>query len=419
MIKYLIKVLLDLPTLAIILSLLLAFSNSYRSVMPKRSIIIGTALGSILAIIAAILKSRTQPIVTEYIYIGVLSTSMVSALIYMIFAWGLFKSKLPRLNCYAISIGSFLLMATLVYMVLPGILAYPTEFRDQLDDSLFSTDVLFKSIGYTLGLLISFLLGLSLYAIATHIKKYLLITLLLTFILIINALNQFGVILQIMLGRRMIPITDAVFEFVQLSSNYGGYFFYVIAAIAIVPAIVLWFMSLHPTDLAKNRAEKRKIKAKSRNQRRWSMLMLATLILSLIIVTVVKYYHEKEIELSPVEESTIVGDKMIIPLEQVNDGHLHRFAHVTKDQIEIRFIVIKKNDVAYGVGFDACDICGIAGYYERNGQIVCRRCDVVMNVSTIGFKGGCNPVPLAYKVVDGKMVIEINDLEAEKKRFRK
>jgi uncharacterized membrane protein len=80
--------------------------------------------------------------------------------------------------------------------------------------------------------------------------------------------------------------------------------------------------------------------------------------------------------------------------------------------------VIKKNAAAYGVGLDACDICGPTGYYERKSEVICRLCDVVMNISTIGFKGGCNPVPLAYSLRSGSMIIEISNLENEKTRFK-
>jgi uncharacterized membrane protein len=42
----------------------------------------------------------------------------------------------------------------------------------------------------------------------------------------------------------------------------------------------------------------------------------------------------------------------------------------------------------------------------------------VMNKSTIGLKGGCNPVPLAYTLRSGNLVIELADLEKERGRFR-
>jgi uncharacterized membrane protein len=101
----------------------------------------------------------------------------------------------------------------------------------------------------------------------------------------------------------------------------------------------------------------------------------------------------------------------------VNDGHLHRFAYDTPSGVETRFIVIKKSETSYGVGLDACDICGATGYYERKGDVICKLCDVVMNTSTIGFSGGCNPVPLEYVVREGNMVVNTEDLEKEESRF--
>ena len=87
--------------------------------------------------------------------------------------------------------------------------------------------------------------------------------------------------------------------------------------------------------------------------------------------------------------------------------------------MEIRFIVIKKpNSSSYGVGLDACDICGEAGYFEREGQIVCKRCDVVMNINTIGFKGGCNPIVIDYEVKDGQIIVPIEGLVLHERKFK-
>jgi uncharacterized membrane protein len=41
-----------------------------------------------------------------------------------------------------------------------------------------------------------------------------------------------------------------------------------------------------------------------------------------------------------------------------------------------------------------------------------------MNIATIGFPGGCNPVPLKYGTSDGGLVIAAKDLENERRRFR-
>jgi uncharacterized membrane protein len=84
----------------------------------------------------------------------------------------------------------------------------------------------------------------------------------------------------------------------------------------------------------------------------------------------------------------------------------------------VRFIVIKKNETSFGVGLDACDICGPTGYYERKDEVICMLCDVVMNKNTIGFKGGCNPVPLAFTIREGSLVVRCEDLDNERGRFK-
>ena len=41
-----------------------------------------------------------------------------------------------------------------------------------------------------------------------------------------------------------------------------------------------------------------------------------------------------------------------------------------------------------------------------------------MNINTIGFKGGCNPIPLAYEMEEGNLSFQISDLMAGEKEFR-
>lgn len=118
------------------------------------------------------------------------------------------------------------------------------------------------------------------------------------------------------------------------------------------------------------------------------------------------------------EEYSLVDGVATIPFSQVEDGHLHRFAYTAADGTEMRFIIILKNGGAYGVGLDSCETCGDAGYYEQDGKIICKRCDVAINLATIGFKGGCNPIPFPYQVDDGAIIIHAADLDALSAHFQ-
>jgi uncharacterized membrane protein len=167
-----------------------------------------------------------------------------------------------------------------------------------------------------------------------------------------------------------------------------------------------------------NPAQLRKAKAGARRQRRFGTVVLAGLLFSLLILTVGQSYANRKVELVPPVELPATEGRILIPLENVNDGNLYRFVYKTSDGVDVRYIVIRKSDVAYGVGLDACDVCGATGYYQRKDQVICILCDVVMNISTIGFAGGCNPVPLKYVIESGNLVIETSALEAEKRRFK-
>jgi uncharacterized membrane protein len=282
---------------------------------------------------------------------------------------------------------------------------------------VFSTDFLFKVIGYLAGLLIALLAALALFRARGGVPDRLL-RILLTLCLAINIADQFSTVVQFLLARRIIPMSKGVFAFVKITVNYDNWFLYLILLITLPLPFLLWAINARPRGQWENPARHRKIKAAARRIRRYSALILACYVLSVISLTVVKAYDEREVTLSPAEPMNIEVDRITVPIENIDDGHLHRFAYITSEGTEVRFIVIKKNESAWGVGLDACDICGATGYYERDDEVICKLCDVVMNKSTIGFKGGCNPVPLAYEISGGSMVVRTQDLENEQKRFK-
>ena len=121
--------------------------------------------------------------------------------------------------------------------------------------------------------------------------------------------------------------------------------------------------------------------------------------------------------LSEPEAYSLEDGVATIPFSQLEDGHLHRFEYKASDGTVMRFIIIKKNGGAYGVGLDACENCGDAGYYEKDGKIICKKCDVAINLATIGFKGGCNPIPLPYTSDANAITIQTADLDALSAHF--
>ncbi len=416
MLKFLIQAVQNSLTAGILLAMLLALAHIGGRPGQKSWLCRGFIGGAAAALILAVLKSTTVLINREYWSIGILSVAIIVEILFYMLSWGFLQKRAPRLHESIGNVIYAVLAAALLLYCLPDIFLYPTEFV-MPGASIFSTDFLFKTIGYLGGLLIVVLSAVALYKAAAGLS-FKLVRILLTAGLAVNMVNQIAAVTQLLLARRIIAMSKWLFELIKPVINYNEYFLYTLMAITILLPVVLWIKSLHPKETFDNPAQHRKLRAAARRQRRWCVIVAAGYILAVLSMTVVRTYDERGAVLSPAEPMTIVGGEIVIPLEDVDDGHLHRFVYTASDGTEVRFIVIRKNEAAYGVGLDACDICGPTGYYERGDhEVVCKLCDVVMNISTIGFKGGCNPVPLAYTLGGGNMVIRTQSLEGEKSRF--
>ncbi|MBE5808201.1 MAG: DUF2318 domain-containing protein [Clostridiales bacterium] len=203
--------------------------------------------------------------------------------------------------------------------------------------------------------------------------------------------------------------------------NNMTFFILLTGALAMIPPVVLFFRSFALRGTWDNPAQRRRLKADNRHNRRWAGMVAACLVIAAVNVTAV-YAADNRVVEPPSSEEYLVSDdgtQVLVPLEQVNDGNLHAFEMKMESGVSVRWIVIRKpNSAAYGVGLDACDVCGTAGYYQRGDTVVCKKCDVVMNINTIGLAGGCNPIPLAFKVDGGNIVIPMDALNAAEKEFK-
>jgi uncharacterized membrane protein len=421
MLRYIVQVIENVSITVIVIALLWAVIDS-DGAQRKRW---GCAAGTGAALILSVLR-RTTALINRSVYNAwILSFAILLGIIFILSQWGIVQKlfqkipamkKRPALGAAVLDYVSALLMAALLFYGLPTIFLYPAEFA-LTGESIVSTDFLFKLIGYAAGLAAAGLTGLALFKIGKRLPAAIL-RVFLTVILAVNMAYQAVVIVQFLLARRLIPMIRWVFRIVVAVVNNSILFLYGFMGLSFLLVLILFLKSFRSDLPYNNPAQHRKIRSGLRINRRWCLTAAAGFALSVFCLTFVKSYNERGVILSPAEPMTIAGDEITIPIERIDDGHLHRFVYNAEDNIEMRFIVIKKNAVAYGVGLDACDICGPTGYYERKNEVICRLCDVVMNISTIGFKGGCNPVPLAYTLRSGLMVINTADLETERNRFK-
>ena len=362
------------------------------------------------------MKNTTRLVKTGTWNLYIFSISIAALLLLILVDAGPVRRGLGKKAAPAITVCAAILAFLQVFYIFPDVVAYPYTIVLG-GDSVFSTGFLYRIIGLVIGLLLMVVLAFSSYLVVTRISLSA-AGLLLKIAFGIMGIQQATKILQTLISTRVISSKE-LFQVVKFTYNHQNMFSYGILLTVVFLPIVLWIRSFHVNEPYENPAEHRKIRAKWRSIRRWSAALLVAIVFAVLNITVVKSYANRPVELSPTEECELRGDSLYVTFDQVADGHLHRFAYTTENGIAVRFIIIKKpNSSAYGIGLDACDICGETGYYERKGQVVCNRCDVVMNINTIGFKGGCNPKVISYSLEDGNIVVPISTLLEHEADFK-
>jgi uncharacterized membrane protein len=297
------------------------------------------------------------------------------------------------------------------------VLAYPYAIYFT-NKTVLSTDFILKTIGVLFGLILSYIAGLGVYKVSRALSAKT-VLLVMSVMMIINEIKQIGTAVSILLVKRYIASNHFLFTYAKNVNNYSRLFLYGEIIMAAVLAVALIVKSFRVNETYENKAQHRKIKAKWRMNRRWSAEVLICLVLVVFTLTGLETLTSQIVELSPIEDAIIKDGSVYVSFDQVSDGHLHRFGYTTDSGVTIRFIVIKKpNASSYGIGLDACDICGETGYYEKDDKVVCNLCDVVMNINTIGFKGGCNPIIIDYSISDGYIIVPIDGLLEYESEFK-
>jgi uncharacterized membrane protein len=113
--------------------------------------------------------------------------------------------------------------------------------------------------------------------------------------------------------------------------------------------------------------------------------------------------------------STLVS----FPVSLFEDGKARHFEHVD-GKFNIRYFILKSSDGIIRAAFDACDVCWPAGkgYYQEGDHMVCRNCGRrFASVLVNEVQGGCNPAPLNRSVENGKLIIQVKDIQQGRQYF--
>ena len=226
-------------------------------------------------------------------------------------------------------------------------------------------------------------------------------------------------IVRVLKAKRLISLPADVFSAVSWLINHEAVFTLAAAAALGAVTVITWWASRSIPREGANPAEGRLARARARLYKAMAGSAAIGYLCGALLITVGVAIGSQEVELSAPESYSVVDDQATIELSTVSDGHLHRYEYTTSTGVKVRFIVIQKSGSSFGVGLDACEICGPTGYYEKDGKVICKLCEVAMNIATIGFKGGCNPIPIEYEVGNGTLTVPVSALEAAAPVFAK
>ncbi len=161
----------------------------------------------------------------------------------------------------------------------------------------------------------------------------------------------------------------------------------------------------------------RKARWTVRRERTWMIASCLATGLFILSITAEFIYAKSTTELSAAIPVSVIDGAVRIPVASVNDGNLHRFA-IEQAGVHVRFIVIRRPDQSLVAAFDACEICGNQGYYQKGPNVICKNCASAIFIPSIGVHGGCNPIPIASEVQGDQLVIPGDKLIPGEKLFR-
>src|SRR2546427_1080953 len=275
---------------------------------------------------------------------------------------------------------------------------------------------LLSFLGTLLGVIVAILFGVVFVkgSVRINLQKFFRVTTVILFFvaaqLIVSGLHELS-------ENGVLPCSKQEMAIIGPIVRHDLFFFVTILALA---ALMVLFEARRrqPESLPESSAEKRKALWSARREQLWMISVYATAFIFIVLVTAEFIYTKSVNALSPACQVTFTNGVVAIPLAQVSDGDLHRYA-ADEGGIEIRFLLYQKPDGKVVAIFDACEICGSVGFFKGPNGLVCKNCASPINAQSVGTRGGCNPVPLNSNVSGDAIVIHEPDLAASARLFQR
>ncbi len=393
---------------ALIIGITLAYLNKIGRSEVRQYVYSGLVSAVLGSIIAAILVSRLNPntdIVEGWVML-VAAVFVISMVVFMMKTGrrmkGDIESKLSSLTSKSSHIGLFLFVFLMILregvetvLILSAVSLNTTELLNFLGTLI--------GIGLAVAFGVMFVRG----TVKVNLQKFFKVTTVILFFvafqLVISGLHELS-------ENGVLPSSKREMAMIGPIVRNDMFFFVTILALAAMMVLFEYRRRAGVLPVVANPAERRKAEWTARRERFWASSLYICSFVFIIMVTAQFIYAKSASALSPATPVTFSHGQATIPLSQVADGHLHRYA-ATIDGTEIRFLLYQKPDGKIATVFDACEICGPVGFYETQQGLTCKNCAAPINPQSVGTAGGCNPVPLKSVTTNDGVVLTAADVQ--------
>src|SRR5579864_1914741 len=278
----------------------------------------------------------------------------------------------------------------------------------------FTTNSVLAATGAIAGLVVAVAIGVAFMkgSLRVDLRRFFSIT---TLILVLFAVQLFVSGLHEFAEAGWLPAGETYMRIVGPLMKHSTLF---VIAVLILPFAFLLrktpVLELRPG----NEAEERKQRAQTRTEG-LATKVFATLAIGAILAVGYAYAHEtKQLVLSEPEALYEAAPEIAVPVASVSDDKLHRFGLRAEGKL-LRFLVIRKDEKKdeYATAMDACTICNDWGYVQLGERVLCRNCVAEINRSSIGERGGCNPIPVKHERRGDQLVIKLDAMTAHASFF--
>jgi uncharacterized membrane protein len=286
-----------------------------------------------------------------------------------------------------------------------------------LSAAALTTSGILELFGAGLGLGLAVLFGVSFIrgTIRINLKSFFRMTtvilMVVVFQLLVSGLHELS-------EGQILPSSSAEMALVGPIVRNDVFFFVAILALAGAMTLWEWRSRRKPAPVAAlEGAALRKAKWAAGREKLWMVGSCLASGMFILMITAEFIYAKSTTALSTATPIVVMDGVAKIPLASVSDGTLHRFS-VESDGVTVRIIVIQRPDKSVAAAFDACEICGSQGFYQKGGTVVCKHCASAIVTSSIGEHGGCNPIPVASEVQGDQLVIPADKIFKGVRYFR-